>query len=80
MERAPELLLKRSAVDRKPDEEGVELYRKIMTELSDKSVVEHTQQRLCRQLAEILLRGSIDAGLAVRYGSRALNKKSEILK
>ncbi|CAD5208472.1 unnamed protein product [Bursaphelenchus xylophilus] len=79
MERAPFLLLRRSVLERKSDEEGVELYRRIMTELSDKSVVAETQQRLCRQLAEILLRGSMESSLSMRNGSKAINEKSKML-
>ncbi|CAD5205691.1 unnamed protein product [Bursaphelenchus okinawaensis] len=79
MERAPFLLLRRSVLERKSDEEGIELYRKIMTELSDKSVVAETQQRLCRQLAEILLRGSMESSLSMRNGSKAISEKSNLL-
>ncbi|KAI6175200.1 Tetratricopeptide repeat protein 7B [Aphelenchoides fujianensis] len=58
---------------------GIELYRHIMTELSDKSAVEQIQQRLCRQLAEVLLRGSFDSSYSLAEGSRAISNKSSDL-
>ena len=62
------------------DSDGVEWYRRIMTALSDKSMVEQLQQRLCRQLAEVLLRGMLDGGYDVSSHSKAINLKSESLK
>uniref|UniRef100_A0A914CD93 Tetratricopeptide repeat protein 7 N-terminal domain-containing protein n=1 Tax=Acrobeloides nanus TaxID=290746 RepID=A0A914CD93_9BILA len=61
------------------DSDGVEWYRRIMTALSDKSMVEQLQQRLCRQLAEVLLRGMLDGGYDVSSHSKAINLKSESL-
>jgi hypothetical protein len=52
-----------------------------MTTLSDKSAVEHIQQRLCRQWAEVLLRGSFESSYSIGGGSSpAINQKSEKLK
>lgn len=80
LERVPHLSLHKNYADRKWDSDGVEWYRRIMTALSDKSMVEQLQQRLCRQLAEVLLRGMLDGGYDVSSHSKAINLKSESLK
>ena len=51
-----------------------------MTELSDKSAVEHIQQRMCMRLAEVLLRGSFDGSYLMASGSRAISQKASSLK
>uniref|UniRef100_A0A915EDQ4 Tetratricopeptide repeat protein 7 N-terminal domain-containing protein n=1 Tax=Ditylenchus dipsaci TaxID=166011 RepID=A0A915EDQ4_9BILA len=55
LERAPYLSLRKSVSDRRWDLDG-----RIMTELSDKSMVDKVQQKLCRQLAEVLMRGMLE--------------------
>jgi hypothetical protein len=50
-----------------------------MTTLSDKVAVEHIQQRLCRQLAEVLLRGSFESSIGGAQ-SPSLDLKSKSLK
>ncbi|KAI1721349.1 tetratricopeptide repeat protein 7B [Ditylenchus destructor] len=77
LERAPYLSLRKSVSERRWDLEGIEWYRRIMTELSDKSMVEKVQQKLCRQLAEVLLRGMLESGYD--FSSRAINLKSKSL-
>uniref|UniRef100_A0A914YL17 Tetratricopeptide repeat protein 7 N-terminal domain-containing protein n=1 Tax=Panagrolaimus superbus TaxID=310955 RepID=A0A914YL17_9BILA len=76
LERVSYLSLRRNTSDRRWDLEGLEWYRKIAIALSDKLVVMKLHQRLCRQLAEVLLRGMIDVG----YDSAAIYSKSESLK
>ncbi|KAI6211820.1 Tetratricopeptide repeat protein 7B [Aphelenchoides besseyi] len=80
MESAPMFLSKRNGDEKRSDLlAGIELYRHIMTELSDKSAVEQIQQRLCRQLAQVLLRGSFESSYSLVDGSNAINKKSSNL-
>uniref|UniRef100_A0AC35GQM8 Tetratricopeptide repeat protein 7 N-terminal domain-containing protein n=1 Tax=Panagrolaimus sp. PS1159 TaxID=55785 RepID=A0AC35GQM8_9BILA len=75
LERVSYLSLRRNTNDRRWDLEGLEWYRKIAIGLSDKVVVMKLHQRLCRQLAEVLLRGMIDVGC----NSAAISSKSESL-
>jgi hypothetical protein len=75
LERVSYLSLRRNTNDRRWDFEGLEWYRKIAIGLSDKVVVMKLHQRLCRQLAEVLLRGMIDVGC----NSAAISSKSESL-
>ena len=76
LERVPYLTLRRNNNERRWDSEGLEWYRKIAVGLSDKLVVMRLQQRVCRQLAEVMLRGMLD----VSGDSTAINSKAETLK
>lgn len=78
LERAPYLSLRKSIEEKGWDLDGIEWYRRIMTELSDKTMVEHVQQKLCRQLAEVLIRGMLESGY--EFASRAINLKSKSLR
>lgn len=75
LEKVSYLTLRRNNTDKRWDLDGLEWYRRIATRLGDKSVVMKLQQRICRQLAEVLLRGSIEAG----YDSKAITAKFEDL-
>jgi hypothetical protein len=55
--------------------EGLEWYRKIMTTLGDKTIGERLQQRLSRQLAELLLRSRPDA----EVDSQSVVQKNQLL-
>uniref|UniRef100_A0A7E4VXZ7 TTC7_N domain-containing protein n=1 Tax=Panagrellus redivivus TaxID=6233 RepID=A0A7E4VXZ7_PANRE len=76
LERVAYLALRRNNNERRWAAEGIEWYRRIATILCDKIIVVRLQQRITRQLAEILLRGMIDVG----YDSKAINLKSESLR
>lgn len=82
IEYAPSLLAQRGVVEHRSSNvrDGMELYRHIMTELSDKSTVEHVQQRMCMQLAQVLLRGAFDSSYVMATDSRAISQKANSLK
>ena len=75
LERVPYLSLRKNFNDKRWDPDGLEWYRRITTVLSDKLVVARLQQKICRQFAEVLLRGMVDFG----YDSKAISSKSESL-
>ncbi|VDK61460.1 unnamed protein product [Onchocerca ochengi] len=77
LERVPLLRLRHNLIDRLWDDEGVEWYRRIMTSLGDKVVGEKLQQRLSRQLAEVLIRGMPDSGY---MESQSVSTKSQNLR
>ncbi|VDM97899.1 unnamed protein product [Thelazia callipaeda] len=77
LEKVPLLRLRHNIVDRPWDNEGIEWYRRIMTSLGDKMVGEKLQQRLSRQLAEVLIRGVPDSGYVE---SQSVNTKSQYLR
>ncbi|VIO91601.1 Uncharacterized protein BM_BM729 [Brugia malayi] len=77
LERVPMLRLRQNLIDRPWDDEGVEWYRRIMTSLGDKVVGEKLQQRLSRQLAEVLIRGMPDCGY---MESQSVSTKSQNLR
>uniref|UniRef100_A0A9J2NR25 Tetratricopeptide repeat protein 7 N-terminal domain-containing protein n=1 Tax=Ascaris lumbricoides TaxID=6252 RepID=A0A9J2NR25_ASCLU len=76
LERVPLLRLRRNLCDRPCDVEGVEWYRRIMTSLGDKFVCEKLQQRLSRQLAEVLIRGMPESDY---MSSQSVSSKSQSL-
>ncbi|MFH4975241.1 hypothetical protein AB6A40_001950 [Gnathostoma spinigerum] len=76
LERVPVLRLRHNVCDKPWDSEGVEWYRRIMTSLGDKIVGEKLQQRLSRQLAEVLIRGMPESDYTA---SLSVNKKSQSL-
>ncbi|VDM44239.1 unnamed protein product [Toxocara canis] len=76
LERVPLLRLRRNLCDRPWDVEGVEWYRRIMTSLGDKLIGEKLQQRLSRQLAEVLIRGMPESDY---MSSQSVNSKSQSL-
>uniref|UniRef100_A0A915PVY3 Tetratricopeptide repeat protein 7 N-terminal domain-containing protein n=1 Tax=Setaria digitata TaxID=48799 RepID=A0A915PVY3_9BILA len=77
LERVPLLRLRHNLIDRPWDGEGVEWYRRIMTSLGDKVVGEKLQQRLSRQLAEVLIRGMPDSDY---MESQSVSTKSQNLR
>ncbi|VDK68060.1 unnamed protein product [Litomosoides sigmodontis] len=77
LERVPLLRLRHNLIDRPWDDEGIEWYRRIMTSLGDKVVGEKLQQRLSRQLAEVLIRGMPDSGY---MESQSVSTKSQNLR
>ncbi|KAK0416705.1 hypothetical protein QR680_012640 [Steinernema hermaphroditum] len=74
LERVPLLTLRRNVCDKRWDANGVEWYRKIMTSLGDKAIGERLQQRLSRQLAEVLIRGMLESD----YDQSSLNKSLSV--
>ncbi|CAI4227766.1 unnamed protein product [Auanema sp. JU1783] len=56
LERVAQLRVKDSSADKINDPDGIEWYRRIITCLGDKSTGERLQQKLSRQLAELLFR------------------------
>lgn len=76
LEKVSYLSLRQNYNDRRWDFEGLDWYRKIVIGLSDKSVVAKVHQRICEQLAEVLLRGMIEVG----YDSDIISSKSQSLK
>ncbi|MCP9259481.1 hypothetical protein DINM_002425 [Dirofilaria immitis] len=77
LERVPLLRLRHNLIDRLWDDEGIEWYRRIMTSLGDKVIGEKLQQRLSRQLAEVLIRGMPDFGY---MESQSVSTKSQNLR
>ncbi|CAI5445163.1 unnamed protein product [Caenorhabditis angaria] len=59
LERVAVLRAKDTVAQRKNGSEGIEWYRKIITCLGDKSTGERLQQKLSRQLAELLIRATV---------------------
>lgn len=82
LECAPSVMTKRVNMNKSlENDSSLERYRHIMTILSDKSSVEEIQQRLCRRLAEVLLRNSFESSYSIAGGSSpAINDKSKDLK
>ena len=61
--------------------EGVEWYRRILTETGDKPIAHHLHQKLSRQLAEVLLRGVPDSSYSSpATNSQAVAKKAQSLR
>ncbi|CAJ0941898.1 unnamed protein product, partial [Mesorhabditis belari] len=75
LERVANLRLKQLAIDGFFTEQGVEWYRRIISNLGDKSIGEKLQQRLSIQLAELLYRAIPDPSLH----SEAVTQKSKSL-
>jgi hypothetical protein len=59
---------------------GVEWYRRIMTVFGDKPMAQHMQQKLSRQLAEVLMRGTSDSSYSSQFDSNAVGKKKQSLR
>uniref|UniRef100_A0A1I7XTT5 TPR_REGION domain-containing protein n=1 Tax=Heterorhabditis bacteriophora TaxID=37862 RepID=A0A1I7XTT5_HETBA len=78
LERVAVLRVRETTIERKSNVEGIEWYRRIITCLGDKSTGERLQQRMSRQLAELLLR-AVPSDSRGGTASQAVSMKSQNL-